>query len=855
MLAVLLASGSTAHALDIEELNCNAAKPGEGCYTMYGSTRIDWPAVCPAPVVAGQHDLTPPSVLHTTPAGRLGYDFAQGCMPDLDARNLSWLVPMDNPGPPMPARPPMVPMPAMVEIHVGCLTGEDPDEAFNLLALWIVICLYMFYGLALVCEEFLVPALNVLCERCNIPDDVAGATLMAAGCNAPELFASIMGVFIDHSTVGAGTVVGSAPFNLMCITGAASLAVTGTLRVDCWLMAREIFFLSLALLFMLTMLRDGRVMWWEALMLVVLYVVYALVCVYTQQAVSLLYSVIQRRAPSSMMSTLDEPTAALELAPALRPRKRLTMARDRLSSTLSSTISRSLSTAQSTNTSMPMHAFVPERTGAPPPATPVPNFPMDRPMELGGGLATPLSPPGSPSTTRRGETRAVLDEHAAGWEVLVADCRKRCAVYRQPAPTWAEPLRAVPNGGVAAATAAASSSGAGSSSHGWDLAASIGESYVEGVLLKKSRFYSSIRMGSRTWQQRYFVLDDHPDAPFRYMRLDAGGLHPLRQRYVRIDLRGMREIERVSDQDIHLVSKKGRRHKLRCSTIANDDPWIAQRWFDELIVKTDELRREGESGGRQGGEGGEDDAVADDDEDHDVWYAMPQGLFARALFVLAFPLKLTVHCTVPAVHRKGCEKYYIITLFLAVTWLGILAYVMTTTLDKIGCALAIPSTVMGLTLGAMGTSFPNLYASILTAQAGQAGMSICQAFGSNTFNLCIGLGLVWLMEALAGQCTFGSLFSLGYAACGGCYMPSGFDHACPHLPTYSLPPRSGQLVGTSVVVFFNLLLLLLTFITSRGAVPKPAAYGYFLVYLLYVMYQVGAVYKAFPPICFGDICL
>jgi Ca2+/Na+ antiporter len=39
----------------------------------------------------------------------------------------------------------------------------------------------MFWGLAAVCEEYFVPALNILCEELNIPDDVAGATLMAAG--------------------------------------------------------------------------------------------------------------------------------------------------------------------------------------------------------------------------------------------------------------------------------------------------------------------------------------------------------------------------------------------------------------------------------------------------------------------------------------------------------------------------------------------------------------------------------------------------------------------------------------------------------------------------------------------------
>merc|ERR1739841_226305 len=79
-----------------------------------------------------------------------------------------------------------------------------------MLVVWIIVSIYMFYGLAHVCEEFLLPGLNLLCERKHIPDDVAGATLMAAGCNAPELFASMIGVFVDHSTVGAGTVIGSA---------------------------------------------------------------------------------------------------------------------------------------------------------------------------------------------------------------------------------------------------------------------------------------------------------------------------------------------------------------------------------------------------------------------------------------------------------------------------------------------------------------------------------------------------------------------------------------------------------------------------------------------------------------------
>ena len=49
-----------------------------------------------------------------------------------------------------------------------------------------------------------VPALNVVAIKFNIPDDVAGATLMAAGASSPELFSSIVSLFITHSALGLG---------------------------------------------------------------------------------------------------------------------------------------------------------------------------------------------------------------------------------------------------------------------------------------------------------------------------------------------------------------------------------------------------------------------------------------------------------------------------------------------------------------------------------------------------------------------------------------------------------------------------------------------------------------------------
>ena len=54
----------------------------------------------------------------------------------------------------------------------------------------------MFLALAVVCDDYFVPALEVIIDRFDVTPDVAGATLMAAGGSAPELFTSIIGVFV-----------------------------------------------------------------------------------------------------------------------------------------------------------------------------------------------------------------------------------------------------------------------------------------------------------------------------------------------------------------------------------------------------------------------------------------------------------------------------------------------------------------------------------------------------------------------------------------------------------------------------------------------------------------------------------
>lgn len=66
-------------------------------------------------------------------------------------------------------------------------------------------------------------ALEVLVQRWQIDPDIAGATFMAAGGSAPELFTSFIGTF-NQSAVGFGTIVGSAVFNVLFVIGTCAVA-------------------------------------------------------------------------------------------------------------------------------------------------------------------------------------------------------------------------------------------------------------------------------------------------------------------------------------------------------------------------------------------------------------------------------------------------------------------------------------------------------------------------------------------------------------------------------------------------------------------------------------------------------
>ena len=138
----------------------------------------------------------------------------------------------------------------------------------------IMMFVYCFCALALVCDNYLVLSLETFCVRFHIREDVAGATFMALGSAAPELIISSVNTIQGESDLGVGAIVGSGMLAFSVLPGLCAL-VAGK---DLWLkrrpLARDSLMYLLALICLVVFFRDGFIELWEAATLLTLYVAY-----------------------------------------------------------------------------------------------------------------------------------------------------------------------------------------------------------------------------------------------------------------------------------------------------------------------------------------------------------------------------------------------------------------------------------------------------------------------------------------------------------------------------------------------------------------------------------------------------
>jgi K+-dependent Na+/Ca+ exchanger-like protein len=566
----------------------------------------------------------------------------------------------------------------------------------HFLQIIIVIGLFVaFWGLAVVCEDYFVPSITIMCEYNKIPDDVAGATFMAAGASSPEMFACFVSLFVTHTALGAGTIIGSEIFNHLVICAAAVLyANGGELQLDWRLVLRESLFYLMALLLLIAALslnsnEDGSlcqqdvytyyrkanrecnqtggnflhdstdyedwhdpefqplycIYWWQALILIVGYVCYALTCAYYQK-------IMARFCPDKSPEEQDSGKTHMP---------------------------------QRTRTSM--HE-----------SEPVGNFKRDRNSHHN-------------VTTGDLQIAAFAPSHLQGnflWNVHDSE----------------------------------------------ELSKENGDSSnkFSCFMYKRSRFYHVRAISHNAWKLRWFEIDSETGLK-SYSKPDL----KTKQRTFPLDASSTVEI---MDEERLLFGVTNAKHGKMIFHSPNMENMMAMYERIDAFIKARPQVANKSTNPMIGGPQDElqEESADNDGEDHDhhVLIAWPTGggPLAIAIHVILLIPKYLIYYSIPDVripHGPDGEKKYPQAIAMCFVWLVGWSLVMAECLDVLGTLAGISELVMGMTISAVGTSFPNVFASIIVAKQGLGNMACSNALGGNVFNIFMGLGLPWFCFTLLGS--------------------------------------------------------------------------------------------------------
>ncbi|XP_058485282.1 sodium/potassium/calcium exchanger 5 [Solea solea] len=163
-------------------------------------------------------------------------------------------------------------------------SSEFPEAFFTLqerkdggLVIHFLLIFFMLLAVAIVCDDYFLPSLEVISERLGLSQDVAGATFMAAGSSAPELVTAFLGVFVTKGDIGVSTIVGSAVYNLLGICGACGLLASMAGRLTCWPLFRDCLAYGISVAAVIAIISDNKVYWYDAAALLLVYAVYIVV--------------------------------------------------------------------------------------------------------------------------------------------------------------------------------------------------------------------------------------------------------------------------------------------------------------------------------------------------------------------------------------------------------------------------------------------------------------------------------------------------------------------------------------------------------------------------------------------------
>lgn len=147
------------------------------------------------------------------------------------------------------------------------------------IVLAVVLLIVSFLAIGVITERYFIPSLENIARWLKLPDNVAGATLLAFGSSAPELFTALITLLLlqSRASFGVGSIVGSALFQILVVIGFAAVVKTSYLR---WRpVIRDGIMYGVAVVLLYFFARDGVFTVTEGSVFVGSYLVYLIVLI------------------------------------------------------------------------------------------------------------------------------------------------------------------------------------------------------------------------------------------------------------------------------------------------------------------------------------------------------------------------------------------------------------------------------------------------------------------------------------------------------------------------------------------------------------------------------------------------
>jgi len=558
-------------------------------------------------------------------------------------------------------------------LEVDAVQATESEEASWKRWLWWPIILYLFWGMAYTCDEYFVRTIDVISERFSIPDDVAGATLMALGCNGPELALNCISIF-KPSDIGVGAVVGGEVFNVLVIIGTALLATPSQympLKLGCFTFGRDVFFYALSVALLWLVLRDGSVTRNESTLLLTGAVVY-------------IFTVVMS----------DKLRTGL-----LKFRKRVR--RSSIRSSIRGSIRRGVSGFIRMNTPKILETSVLDKT------------PVDEDSDL-SSLDSDEEEPGMRDLWEQG--LACTDPHQGSVLGVRMDMRNR---LMDRTHQYDDRYMCLGEDSLLLSTAKDprhDHAGARASGMVYDYQSAHNHHWHHGGLVNQPKHLEGA-------EKPHGALEVQHDAEFlRNPHMQGVAVEV-------IPLEDILYVERPRDHkhfNLHVQHTNSDLGGVVTLAFRANDEAVMDAWYNALMVKLIDLRR----------------CTAGPPPRKSV-----VSLLKEWVAWLQFPVKFWLSITIPDMERPDLQHLYPVAFMMSMFWLAVFAFSVVSACDGIHRDFGISTQILGFTVAAAGTSFPNVFSGMVVARKGKTTMAVANALGANVQNVFLALAIPWAIQS------------------------------------------------------------------------------------------------------------